>query len=643
MERAAVCYLCSRRDVVSLMAALPFWAGLPRPTETAAGLPLERPVLRAEPFALRDVRLGDGPCLEAMALNRRFLLGLDTDRLLHMFRLTAGLPSSAAPYGGWEAPDNELRGHFVGHYLSACALMAARGGEAALARRGVELVAGLARCQQAHGDGYLSAFPREFFDRLRAHHHVWAPFYTWHKIMAGLLDSYQLAGNSVALRAAEGMARWTAAWLAPLSEAEVQRILEVEHGGMTAVLLDLSAVTRETSYRDLAERFRHARILAPLAAGRDELADVHGNTTIPKILGEARRYELGGDVTSRGIAEYFWREVTGHRSYATGGTTTGEGWVGRPDQLAATLSSETQETCVSYNMLKLTRQLFTWSADAGCAEFYERAFFNGILPTQHPADGEKLYYTPLASGYWKLFGTPEQGFWCCHGTGVENFAKAGDSIYFRDAHGLYLNLFVASEVRWPEKGLRVSQETRFPEQDRVTLRIHAARPVRLALHLRIPAWTTASAVVVLNGRELGRPAEPGSYLTIERTWAEGDLVALRLPMSLHAVAMPDDPALQAFLYGPLVLAGRMGTAGITDANRRARPTAPYTVPEFVDPDLPPAPVLRAPGSDPASWIRPVAGRPLEFRTTGQPVDYTLVPLYRLFDERYALYWTVVPA
>ncbi len=632
--------MLSRRQLLAVSAAVPWLRlpGLPGLTGTPQAFPGADPVAHA--FPLRQVRLGAGPWRDQLELNKRFLLGLDPDRLLVSFRRTAGIATSAAPYGGWEAPDNELRGHFVGHYLSACALLASRTGEEVFARRGSTVVAGLAACQRAHGDGYLSAFPREFFERLRTTRRVWAPFYTLHKIMAGLLDLHTLAGDQAALAVVTGMAEWTARYMAALGGEEQQKMLNVEHGGMVATLYDLAAVTGKGSYRDLGDQFRHRRIVDPLTAGRDELNGVHGNTTIPKVLGECCRYDATGAASSRQAAEYFWETVALHRSYATGGTTTGEGWVGGRDQLAATLNQETQETCVSYNMLKLSRHLFTWSGEPRYADFYERAWWNGIMGTQHPADGEKLYYTPLASGYWKLFGTPEHGFWCCHGTGVENFAKAGDSIFFHDAAGLWVNLYLNAELHWAERGLTVRQETRFPESDRVVLTLHAAKPVKLALRLRIPHWAGNGIAVTINGRPHNGPHEPGSYATIERTWAAGDRVELRLPLTLRVEPMPDDPTLVALMYGPLVLAGRMGTAGITPANRRAGPTAPYTVPEFKDPDLPPAPVLRGSAADLARWLEPVPGKPLEFRTRGQEVDYTLVPLARLFDERYAVYWTL---
>ena len=635
----------TRRDFLARMAC----AGITVPVFSRLGFPTfsRNPVghfnpaeLRVRPFELRQVRLHSGPWLSALETNRTYMLGLEVDRLLHMFRVTAGLPSTAQPYGGWEAPVNELRGHFEGHYLSACALMFAQTGDEVIKARGTQMIVELAKCQQTHRDGYLSAFPREFFERLRDGKRVWAPFYTYHKIMAGLFDSYSLMGNVQALEMLKGMADWTRSWAAPLTDAQLQKTLNVEHGGMTEVLYNLSAATGDQSYLDLGHRFDHERILGPLAAGRDELTKVHGNTNVPKIIGAARRYELTSEARSHDLAAYFWNEIALQRSYATGGSTSGEGW-GEPGHLAHTLNEFTQETCVTYNMLKLTRQLFTWSPDASYADFYERAFFNGILPTQHPADGEKAYYTPLASGYWKLFGTPGQGFWCCHGSGVENFAKAGDSIYFHDANSIYVNLFMASEVNWPEKGVRLVQDTRFPESDLITFTLHTNLPaVKMSLRIRVPYWATGRNFAKLNGKTEEITSRPGTYFVIEQLWIDQDRVEVHLPMRLHVSTMPDDASVQAFMYGPLVLAGRLGTEGISDDNRRAGPTPPREVPKYKSITVPKASELTTAADEPSQWIKAVAGQPLEFRTTGQTKDFTLIPLYRVFDERYAVYWKV---
>jgi DUF1680 family protein len=605
------------------------------------GLPMVR---GAHAFALKDVRLRDGIQRDALLMNRQFVMGLDPDRILHMFRVNAGLPSHAEPLGGWEAPVNELRGHFAGHYLSACALYAAATSDDAVKQRGTLMVSELAKCQQALGGGYLSAFPTELFDRLRANKRVWAPFYTYHKILAGLIDSYTLSGNTRALVMAKGMAAWTKQWTDSLDDAQMAKVLEKEFGGMSASLYDLSEITGDSAYATLAHRFDHERVLAPLAEGRDELKGVHGNTTIPKIIGAARRYELTGDTRSRDAAKYFWAEVTSKRCFATGGTTNDEGWDSDPGVLSKSLGRLTQESCVSYNMLKLTRQLFEWEPDAAYADYYERVYFNGILPTQHPADGEKAYYTPLASGYWKLFGAANQAFWCCHGTGIESFSKLADSVYFHDDDGVYVNLFVPSQVTWKDKGVRVTQETSFPALESTSLSVNVSKPTRMALRVRVPYWATKGGSATINGRKGAVFPAPSNWYVIDRVWKDGDTVELTLPMSLHAHAMPDDPTMQAIMYGPLVLAGRLGTAGITAENRRAVPTPPREVPDYTnEPAIRPAsiPSFVAPSRDLSTWIKAVPGRALEFRTIGQAVDVTLVPLHTLFDERYAVYWNVV--
>lgn len=291
----------------------------------------------AQPFDIASVRLLPGQFLDATEVNRRYLLGLDKDRLLHMFRITAGIPSNAEPLGGWEAPDNELRGHFVGHYLSACALMGASRGDAETRDRGVAIVSELAKCQKALGSGYLSAFPEEVFDRLRAGKPAWAPFYTVHKIMAGLLDTYELSGDQQSLDVLRGMARWTSGWTGPLGDEQMARVLEREYGGMNELLYNLAATTRENSYMDLAHRFDHERIFDPLALGRDSLKGLHVNTTIPKIIGAARRYELTGAPRYHEVADYFWSEVTSRRSYCTGGTSNGENWNADPAVISTEL------------------------------------------------------------------------------------------------------------------------------------------------------------------------------------------------------------------------------------------------------------------------------------------------------------------
>ena len=631
----------TRRDFLASTAAaagtalVPAWAATPVGATIAAGVPLPADAAAApvRPFPLRRVRLLDGPFLAAQERNRAYLHALPPDRLLHMFRQTAGLPSRAEPLGGWEKPDSELRGHFTGgHVLSAAALMVASTGDEALKGKLDAMVAELARCQQALGNGYLGAYPENFYDRLRDHKPVWAPFYTYHKVMAGHLDAYVHCGNQQALAVAEAMAGWAERWTDPLSEAHMARVLETEFGGMGESLCDLYALTGKRRYLDLSYRFDKKVFLDPLADRRDELQGLHVNTHVPQVIAAARRYELTGAERDRAIADYFWEEVTAARSYCTGGVSNREFWRTPPGHLAKELGPTTAECCCSYNMLKLTRHRFAWTADARAMDFYERTLFNHRLGTQNPEDGTLMYYLPLASGYWKFFGTPLGAFWCCTGTGAEEFSKLGDSIYFHDAQGMYVNLFIASEVDWTEKGVRLRQETRFPAEEGTKLTFRTARPTLLSLHLRIPYWATRGGSVKVNGTPLAAFADPSSYLTLTRVWHDRDTVELSLPMSLHTAPMPDDPSLQAMMYGPLVLAGRLGDAGLTRAMR-------YGGDQIALQGSPaPVPPIRASRRDPAGWLEPVAGQPLTFRATGQPAPLTLVPLNQVMNERYAVYW-----
>ena len=627
-------WLIARRRVLQVAlgaAVLPWISAQARMVLGAAGEPL------AEPFPAGAVRLHGGAAAAETAINRRYLLALEPARLLHMFRLTAGLPSSAEPLGGWEAPANELRGHFTGHYLSACALLAAHNGDADAKQRGNTVVRGLAQCQAAIGSGYVSAFPEDLFDRLRAGKPAWAPFYTLHKIMAGLLDMHTLAGDPDAWAVLEGMGRWTERWVQPLGPDAMARVLEREYGGMNELLYNMAAVSGDARWRELGARFEHERILAPLAAGRDELQGLHVNTTIPQVIGTARGYELDGQRIHRDASAYFWHTVTERRTYATGGTSNGESWNAPPGVLARELSAYTQECCVTYNMQKLTRHVFCWTADARAADYYERAYYNGILGVQHPADGQKLYYLPLEGGYWKLFGTPLHDFWCCTGSMAESFSKLGDSIYFRDVQGIYVNLFVPSTLDWPQRGLRLTQETRFPDEDTIRLTITCSQPLRLAIRIRVPGWC-ATGSASLNGTPVPGFATPSSYFVIDRVWRTGDRIDVQLPMTLRAEAMPDDPAIQAVLYGPVVLAARLGTEDLGPHNLRAPPTPPRMVPEF------PTKGVAVPGiigtENPASWLEPVPGEYLKFRTRSPNLPLQLVPLHRLYDERYAVYFTV---
>jgi len=570
---------------------------------------------------MKGVRLGSGPFLAAADANRRYLKTLPPDRLLHTFRLTAGLPSSAEPLGDWEKPDCELRGHFAGgHYLSACALDFASSDDEELKRNGDLMVTELAKCQAQHKNGYLSAFPQEFFDRLRDGVKVWAPFYTIHTIMAG----------QQALETTEKMAHWVRSWSDPLNDAQMQRILLVEYGGMGEVLSSLHAITGKREYLALAQRFDKKWFFDALAAHRDELKGLHVNTHIPQVIAAARLYELTGDRRYSNIADYFWNEVVVERSYCTGGTSNFEAWRTEPGILSTQLSSQTAEDCCAYNMMKLTRHLFGWSPEARYMDYYERALFNHRIGTIDPESGTTVYYLPLGNGFSKIYAKPFDSFWCCNGTAAEEFAKLADTIYFHDQDSIFVNLFIASELDWPEKGIGVKQETAFPETQGTTLTISAAKPIDVKLKLRVPYWAKTGSVKV-NGQTLQAFADPGSYLVLRGPWKNGDRIELLLPMRLHAAPMPDKETLQAAMYGPLVLAARLGDESREKWYRH------FTADEKQES----APALRFQGKldDPSTWLEQTADK-LSFRSTGQTPPTTFVPLSSLIHERYSVYQLV---
>jgi DUF1680 family protein len=636
----------SRRHFVASVAAAAGSALIPRTLMAAAALQdpvvnttqkagksvsYDRVTWKVRPFPMKQVRLGEGPCKVAMEADRQFLHSLPPDRLLHTFRITAGIPSSAQPLGGWEAPDCELRGHYAGgHYLSACALMYASSGDEDLKSNASTVVAELGKCQSALKSGYLSAFPIEFFDRLRERQRVWAPFYTIHKIMAGLLDMYVYCGNEQALDMVQQMAGWVAGYTGPLSYEHMQRVLGTEFGGMGEVLCNLYAVTGKDYNLEVAQRFDKKQFFDPLAAHRDELKGLHVNTHIPQVIAAARYYELTGDRRYRDIAEYFWEEVVSERSYCTGGTSNGESWNTDPGKLSTELSGNTTECCCAYNMMKLTRHLFGWSPDARLMDYYERTLFNHRLGTINPEDGTMMYYLPLAAGYWKTFGKPFDAFWCCTGTGSEEYGKLTDTIYFHGDDSLYVNLYIDSKLDWPEKDLRVIQETRFPEEPGTTLTFTAKNPAELTVNLRIPYWVQGGGVKI-NGAPLPAFASPSSYLSLNRVWKTGDKIELSLPMGLHIDSMPDDQTVQAAMYGPLVLAGCFDavTREMSYGDYEPKPGDQKRVPDIV-----------ADAAKPTEWIEPDAKQPLIFHAVGQSQPFNMAPLYKVIHERYAVYWKV---
>ena len=596
---------------------------------------------RIEAFPLDSVRLSPGIFREQADINERYLDSLAVDRLLHSFRINAGIPSTATPYRGWEDPTCELRGHFSGgHYLSAVALASATSGNATLKAHGNKLVAGLFACQAKSANGYLSAYPEDLFEHLALDKQVWAPFYTYHKIMAGLVDMHQFAGNTDALQIAEGMANWGAEFMRGFGIDQRQRMLRNEYGGMSEVLVSLAAITKKDRYLDAARLFEQPGFLDPLAERRDELQGLHANTHVPKIISAARMYEVTGDRRYRKIVEYFLEEVLTSRNYAIGNTSLDEHWKTPSGHLEGTLAWTNAECCVAYNLMRLERLVFGWTGDARWMDAYERSLFNCRLGTQN-SQGLKQYFFPLAAGYWRVYGSAEESFWCCTGSGAEEFAKFTDTIYFRRGRDIFVNQFIASTCDWKEEGIVLEQVTQFPREQSTTLKIKTSRPALRTIHVRIPGWTTENAQVKINGRPLDAMADPGSYLAIRKIWADGDTIAISLPMELHQEPLLGDDSISAALYGPLVLAADLG-AGPTDGPMKVihgRGTEPK------DPPAPlPLPKTAVPPSiGTGQWVQVDSPSDLRFIADGEGAKYQLMPMYQIADQKYSVYWQMQSA
>ncbi|HBF33049.1 TPA: glycosyl hydrolase [Candidatus Sumerlaeota bacterium] len=596
---------------------------------------------KAEFFEAADVSVTGGPFKEATERDKKYLLSLPVDRLLTNFRTTAGIPTDAKPFGGWQDPKNPLRGAFVGHYITACARIYANTGDKEMKDRVDQLIAGLAECQEKFGDGYVGEFPKDGFEEFektgKAPKGIWVPWWSQHALYAGLEDAYNYAGSEKALDVMKRSGDWIKSGLDKVTDAQVQNMLNTEQGGMNEILADLYALTGNKDYLTLAERFCHQAILKPLAEGRDDLTNKHANTQVPKVVGAARLYELTGKEEYKKMASYFWHEVVEKRSYATGGNSIDEHFKKLGTE---PLGAHTAETCNVHNMLRLTRLVATWDpSDSSYGDYYERALLNQILASQDPDTGMMLYFLSTKPGHFKVYNTPENSFWCCTATGVENPPRYGEGVYMHGKDTLWINLFMQTELNWKDAGVRLRQDTKFPEETQTKLTILESKDTAFTMNIRVPSWAAGPVVAKVNGKEEFKGEKKG-WVAINRKWKKGDVVEVSLPMNLHLYRKCDDPKSVAVLYGPTLLAGALGTDKMPKSDQAKAQwdldstPVPMTVP-----------VLVADANNLDSWIKPVAGKPLTFRTkdAGRPNDVDLVPFYTIAHQRYSLYWDMMNA
>lgn len=596
--------------------------------------------IKAALFPPGDVRLSEGPFRQAQEWDREYLLRLEPDRLLVWMRRTAGLTPQEEPYGGWDPSSGQ-----IGHYLSACAQMTVVTDDSELRRRVDAVVAAMAAVQRANGDNGLYDRPaaKEWWMKIAAGEVVVlnsTPWYAVHKIMAGLRDAWLLCGSEPAREALVKKAEWCLAITAGLSAEQWQEMLGPpeamgEFGGPHEVLADVYALTGDRRFLDLAARFRHDLLFIPLARGDDSvLIGKHANTQFPKFIGYERLYELTGDPDWHTAARNFWQNLTSYHAWANGGNSEEEILFASEEFNAKVLKLCGPETCNTYNMLKLTEQLYTLEAAPHYIDYYERALYNHILSTITPDCGF-VYFTPMRPGHYRTYSRPFDSFWCCVCTGMENHARYGRMIYAAGDDRLFVNLFIPSTLHWRAHGLTLRQTTTFPQEPRTRLSLTCDRPRRMTLSIRCPAWIAPGAMPLrVNGTPLDLTASPSGYSDVTREWRSGDCIEVDLPMRVTAEPLPGSRDYAAFFYGPILLAGPLGTEGLTQDSFTTGNAGDRLLP------LEKVPVVIGTPEQAAAGIMPAPGPDLAFRTQGsmQPHDVTLLPFYQIHFQRYAIYW-----
>jgi hypothetical protein len=601
-------------------------------------------------FPLEDVSLLDGPFKQARDLNIEVLLKYDTDRLLAPYRKEAELPEKATCYPNWEGLD----GHVAGHYLSAMAMNYAATNNAECKKRMDYMLSELKACQEANainhpdwGVGYAGGFPNSAklwaafkTGDFSIYHSAWAPFYNLHKMYAGLRDAWLYCGNESAKTLFLEFCDWGISITSALSEEQMQSMLNMEHGGMNETFADAYQISGDEKYLTAAKRYSHKMFLDPLSQGTDNLDNKHANTQIPKFIGFERIAALGKDEKYHKAGSFFWETVTTNRSLAFGGNSRREHFPAVTSCIDFINVNDGPESCNSYNMLKLTQDLFRVTPLAKYVDYYERTLYNHILSSQHPEHGGYVYFTPARPRHYRVYSAPNEAMWCCVGTGMENHAKYNQFIYTHIKDTLFLNLFIASELNWKEKGIAIKQETTFPYEEQTKLTISEGS-TNFKLMVRYPSWVNKGALkITVNGKDVSYSTLPSSYVSIDRKWEKGDIVHITLPMHNSFERLPNVPEYIALMHGPILLGAKTGTEDLKGLIADDGRWGQYAGGEYLPVDK--APILI---DDDIQHIgdklEPVKDKPLNFKLNVNminPVELTLEPFYTIHDARYIMYW-----
>lgn len=602
-------------------------------------------IIKLNPLPLNHVRLTGGPLKAAQDADAKYLLELEPDRMLAFLRQRAGLKPKAEGYGGWDGPGRNLTGHIAGHYLSAVSLMWAATGDQRFKERSDYIVEQLKEIQDAQGDGYIGALQdnqgvdgkQRFVDLSNGViksggfdlNGLWSPWYVQHKLFAGLRDAYRYTDNQTALQVEIKFAGWVEKILSRLDDQELQRMLGTEFGGMNEVLAELYADTADQRWLVLADKFHQKAMLDPLSEDKDVLAHTHANTQIPKVYGALIRYVYTGDSADAETAKFFWDRVVNHYSFATGGQGKNE-YFGEPDKLSLMVDGRTAETCNVYNMLKMTRTLFSLEPDIRYADYHERALFNHILASQDPKDGTVTYMLPVGRGVQHEYQRMFEDFTCCVGSSMESHALHGAGLYYyKGSEQFWVSIYAPSTAQWDSAGVQVEMKTDFPIGSSASIKITTKTPKQFVLALRRPYWAGDGFSVKVNGQPVKDLPPADSYVKIDRLWRQGDTVDLNLPKELRKEPLPDNPERMALMWGPLVLAGDLGPEASEDDEEKSAP-------------LPPAPALVVGDESVQHWLKPEALKPGWFKTSGVGLaqDIEFAPFYELPRRRYAVYWDV---
>lgn len=605
---------------------------------------------KLQAFNLKDVRLLESPFLKAEKTDQVYMLSLNPDRLLAPYLKEAGLIPKAESYGNWE--NTGLDGHIGGHYLSALSLIYASTGDAKVKERLDYMISELEKCQLKNGNGYLSGVPggKKIWAEIKSGNirassfslnGKWVPLYNIHKTFAGLHDAYAVAGSEKARQMLIKLTDWCIDLVADLSDQQIQELLKSEHGGLNEIFADVYGLTGDKKYLKLARQFSDQTILKPLLEQKDVLNGLHANTQIPKVIGFEQIALLDHDTSWGKAADFFWQTVVNNRTVAIGGNSVREHFNPADDFSSMLESREGPETCNSYNMLKLTKQLFLDAPSIKYLDYYERTLYNHILTSQR-AGGGFVYFTPMRPGHYRTYSNPQESFWCCVGSGLENHGKYGELIYAHDDQNLYVNLFIPSVVNWAEKGITLTQENNFPKQEFTLLKLKLSGKKRFSIRLRYPSWVAAGQMTILvNGKKTVAKALGNGYTGIDRVWSSGDVIKVALPMHNTTEFMPDGSDWVAFLHGPIVLAAELDTLPqpnlTADGSRMGHIASGPLFP------VSEAPLVFGQKNDLAAQLLPIKNQSLNLnaeKVIDQPKykRLKLVPFYELAEKRYIIYF-----